>query len=120
MKKRNPALAFIFTLLSFGIYGIYWVVQLNNDIQWLAQPEKPVSGGMVILLTIVTFGIYGIYWAYKMGVQLDTACTTYGYPTQSRGILYLVLYVVGLGAVAWILMQSTLNSFQFAEDGETA
>ena len=113
MKKRNPALCFILTLVTFGIYGIYWIVQLNNEIQYLAQPEKPTSGGMVVLLTLVTCGLYGIYWSYKMGVQLDAACATYGKPTQSRNVLYLVLYVVGLGIVAWILMQSTLNSFEF-------
>lgn len=31
MKKRNIALAIVFTIITFGIYGIYWFVCLTND-----------------------------------------------------------------------------------------
>ena len=111
MVKRNPAICFILSLVTFGIYGLYWMVQLNNDVQYMSQTPKPNSGGKVIGLTLITCGLYGIYWAYNMGTQLDGVCEAYQMPTQSRGVLYLVLHVLGLGFVAWILMQNTLNSF---------
>ena len=65
---------------------------------------------MAFLLTLITFGIYGIYWAYKMGKQLDSALMQRGMPAKNGAVLYLILSVVGLGFVAWILMQNAINS----------
>lgn len=73
MKKRNIALCVIFSIITFGIYGIYWFIKINNDANELANPPKRTSGGVAFLLTLITCGIYGIYWAYKMGKQLDSA-----------------------------------------------
>ena len=110
MKKRNLALCVIFSIITFGIYGIYWFIKINNDSNELANPPKKTSGGVAFLLTLITFGIYGIYWAYKMGKQLDSALEQRGMPTKNGAVLYLILSVIGLGFVAWILMQNTLNS----------
>lgn len=110
MKKRNIATCIILSIVTFGIYGIYWFVQINNDINELANPPKRTGGGVAFLLTIITLNIYGIYWAYKMGGLLDSAQSQRGLPTQNRAVIYLILQVVGLSIVNWILMQSTINS----------
>ena len=31
MKKRNIALCVILSIITFGIYGIYWFIKINND-----------------------------------------------------------------------------------------
>ena len=51
MKKRNPALCIIFSIITFGIYGIYWFIKINNDANELANPPKKTSGGVAFLLT---------------------------------------------------------------------
>ena len=109
MKKRNPALCIVFSIITCGIYGLYWFVQLTNDVNRLADPEKKTSGGVSLLLTIVTCNIYGFYWAYKMGALLDKAQTDKGLPAQNRAVLYLILELV-IAPVAWVLMQSAINS----------
>ena len=110
MKKRNVALCVIFTIITCGIYGLYWMAQINNCANELADPPKKTGGGVAVLLTIVTLGIYGFYWAYKMGDLLDAALAKRSMPTQNRSVFYLILQVIGLGFVGWILMQSTINS----------
>ena len=110
MKKRNVALCVIFTIITCGIYGLYWMAQINNCVNELADPPKKTSGGVAVLLTIVTLGIYGFYWVYKMGGLLDAALAKRRMPTQNRSVIYLILQVIGLGFVGWILMQSTINS----------
>ena len=110
MKKRNVALCVIFTIITFGIYGFYWLAQINNCVNELADPPQKTSGVIVVLLTIVTCGLYGIYWAYRMGGLLDTALAKRSMPTQNRSVTYLILAVIQLGFVGWILMQSTINS----------
>ena len=110
MKKRNVALCVIFTIITCGIYGFYWMAQINNCANELADPPKKTGGGVAVLLTIVTLGIYGFYWAYKMGGLLDAALAKRSMPTQNRSVVYLILAVIQLGFVGWILMQSTINS----------
>ena len=109
MKKRNIALCVILTIVTLGIYGLYWFVQITNDVNKLANPEKKTSGGAALLLTIITCNIYGFYWAYKMGGLLDKAQTDRGLPAQNRAVVYLILELV-IAPVAWILMQNTINS----------
>ena len=110
MKKRNVALCVILTIITCGIYGLYWMAQINNCVNELADPPKKTGGGVAVLLTIVTLGIYGFYWVYKMGGLLDAALAKRSMPTQNRSVIYLILQVIGLGFVGWILMQSTINS----------
>ena len=45
-----------------------------------------------------------------MGKQLDSALERRRMPAKNGAVLYLILSVVGLGFVAWILMQNTINS----------
>jgi len=47
----------------------------------------------------------------QMGEKLDHAAENKGMPTQSRGILYLVLGLLGFGIVSYALMQDSLNKF---------
>ena len=71
IERRNIAVCIVLTLVTCGIYGIYWIVCLTNDVNTVSGDVNGTSGGMVVLLTIVTCGIYGIYWAYKQGEKLD-------------------------------------------------
>lgn len=38
-------------------------------------------------------------------------------PASSRGVLYLVLSIVGLGIVSYALMQDTINKIVDADNG---
>ena len=48
MKKRNIALCVILSIITFGIYGIYWFIKINNDSNELANPPKKTSGGHLL------------------------------------------------------------------------
>ena len=109
IEKRSVALALVLTIVTCGLYGIYWMIMLNDEINQAANETSATSGGMVFLFTLITCGIYGIYCMYKMGERLDTLYVQMGMPAQSRGILYIVLDVVGLGIIAYALMQDSLN-----------
>ena len=36
IQPRNIALCIIFSIITFGIYGIYWMIKINNDLNTLA------------------------------------------------------------------------------------
>ena len=110
MKPRNVGLCIVLSIVTCGIYGLYWLYCLNEDV--CEVTERPgTSGGLVLLFTILTCGIYGLYWYYKMGDKLDRARQEQGVPPGSLAVLYLVLGIFGLGIVSLALMQNEVNHY---------
>lgn len=109
IRQRNIAVCIILSLVTCGIYGIYWFVCLTDETNIAAQ-ENGTSGGMTVLLTIITCGIYGLYWAYKCGEKIDRAHNLRGEPASNGGILYLLVYIFG-GIITYALIQNELNKF---------
>ena len=106
VKKRSLVTAIILSIVTCGIYGIYWFVVLTDEMNKLTGKTGETSGGMAFLLSLVTCGIYSIYWAYKMGQKKDELEGTTG---GSSAVLNLVLSIFGLGIVVYILTQSAIN-----------
>ena len=107
VQERNIALCIILSLVTCGIYGLYWFVCLTEDTNAAAN-EEGTSGVLALVITIVTCGIYGLYWAYKRGELLDKAKVNRGMPASNGGVLYLILYIFG-GIIAYALIQNELN-----------
>ena len=107
--KRSIGVAILLTIVTCGIYGIYWMIKLNDELNALAGKQGATSGGVVFLLTLVTCGIYGWFWYYKMGENVDTIKSNRGIASSSSPILYIVLGIVGLGIINYCLMQDTIN-----------
>lgn len=109
IEQRNIALCIILSIVTCGIYGLYWIYKLTEDVNKLKGDPNATSGGIVILLGIVTCGIYMWYWLYKQGDNLDQIKASRGLPSSSSGLLYLILAIVGLSIVSYALMQNELN-----------
>ena len=110
IKKRNVAVAILLSIVTCGIYAIYWQVCLVNDVNKVKEDENAKSGIVVFLLSLVTCTIYWLYWVFKTDECIDSAKTANGTPTSSRGLVYLLLSIFGLGIVAMAILQSDLNS----------
>lgn len=109
IQKRNIGLAIILSILTCGIYGVYWFVKLTDEANYLSQ-DNSTSGGMALLFTIVTCGIYFFFWNYKMGKLIYQAQERAGRMPQDNSILYLVLAIFQLGIVSYCIMQSEINN----------
>lgn len=104
MQERSTLKAVIFTIITCGLYNIYWMYALTEDMGTLTRDET-FSGGKALILTIVTCGIYGVYWYYKMGHQMPLLRSS----AEDQGILYLLLGLFGLGIVNMVLIQEEIN-----------
>ena len=110
VKNRNIALCVVLSIITCGIYGIYWLVCLVDDLNVASGRTGDTSGGMVFLLSLITCGIYGIYWMYKAGEKVAyIKQRNTGEVDSSSSVLYLILGIVGFGIVAYALIQSELN-----------
>lgn len=105
IKPRGIAMAIILTIVTCGIYSIFWMIKLNDEVNELSGEPNATSGGMVFLFTLLTCGIYTFYWMYKMGERVDRIKRMQG----NSGILFLILAIFGLGLISYCLMQDAVN-----------
>ncbi len=112
-KERNVVLAIIFSIITGGIYWLYWFVCLTNDSNKLSN-IKTASGGKALLFTILTCGIYGIYWYYMMGKKIEA------YDNSSGSVVHLLLGLFGLGIISNAIAQSTINRWIAANNSNVA
>ena len=110
MKERNIALCIVFCIITCGIYGIYWMIVLNDELLD-ALGEDGTSGGMVFLFSLISCGIYGLYWIYQMGKRVDRLNERYGRHTDNSGLLYLLVSIIGLQIVIYAIIQNELNNY---------
>lgn len=109
IQERNIALSIILSIVTCGIYNIYWFICLTDDAN-NASGTQGTSGGMAFLFSLITCGIYTFYWMYKQGEKLDSAQDSRGiHNNGNSGIIYLVLCFFGLGIVSYALMQDSVN-----------
>lgn len=108
IEERNIVVYLLLTLVTCGIFGIYWLIVMLKDIATTSGED--INPWMVILLTIITCGIYGIYYSYMMGKYMVKAGENYNVKIEDNSILYLVLTIFGFGIVTYCLVQNDLNT----------
>lgn len=105
VSKRGIPLAIILSIVTCGIYTIYWQIKLTDEMNTLLNKPNETSGLMAFIYTIITCGIYFLYWLYKMGDNVDALKGKSG----DTGILYLVLGLLCLGIIPMALAQDAIN-----------
>lgn len=108
MRERNIAVCIILSIVTCGIYGLYWLYAMANDINELTG-DNSASGAMVLVLSIITCSIYLWYWLYQAGKKIDAVKCARGQMSDNSGVLYLILAILGLSIVSYCLIQNELN-----------
>ncbi|GAC1502506.1 MAG: hypothetical protein NVS1B10_07290 [Candidatus Saccharimonadales bacterium] len=103
MKQRSPAAVFILSLVTFGIYCLYWQVSTKNELNRLGA-EIPTAW----LLIVPIANLYWI-WRYSEGIEKVSNGKITAVLTL---ILLLLLSIVGMA-----ILQSEFNKLSF--DGVT-
>lgn len=111
MKNRNIVMNVILTLLTCGLFGLYWMIVITDDVVFANDREVfNTSGGSVVLFGILTCGIYYIYWAYQMGKAMSVAQSKRNTAISDNSILYVILLLFGFNIVTLCILQNDLNN----------
>lgn len=108
MKQRSIVVCILLSLITCGIYTIYWMIVLNDDANQISG-KNGTSGGLVFLFSLITCGFYSYYWMYQMGVAVEMIHEQRGGSKSNMPIVYLLLSIFGLGIIAYALLQDELN-----------
>ena len=68
ISRRSIPMCIILSIVTFGIYGLYWLYCLASDVNTLTG-EEDSSGFKVLILSIITLGLYELYWLYKVNLK---------------------------------------------------
>lgn len=110
VTKREILTAILLSLVTCGIYGIFWFITMTDDANQVSGEATP-SGAMAFLYSLITCGIYSFFWSYKMGQKMYAAGKKHGKEIADNSVLYLVLSLFGLSIVNYCLIQNDLNKF---------
>ena len=102
MKQRSIMFMVFMSIITLGLYLVYWLVSFQNDLK--RQTDEGFGGFVTLFLSIVTFGIYLLYWYYAAGKRLAKQ------GASDNSILYLILALIGFAFVADLLMQHEANN----------
>lgn len=107
--KRNIGVCILLSIVTCGLYSFYWLVVLNDELNELSG-EDGASGVLVLVFSFLTCGIYSLYWYYKAGEKIRIAQFKRNMAqSDSLGIMFLILGVLGLGIISFSLMQDSIN-----------
>ena len=115
IETRSIPVCIILSIVTCGIYNLYWIYRLAKDVNTLnAAQQKPTGqdAGMVILLYIITCGLYGIYFYWKFGKLVKQLQFDNGYYVEDNSLVMMLLCIFGLGLISNCILQSTLNDIQ--------
>lgn len=108
IKQKGIGMEIVLTLITCGIYGIFWFISLTNDVGEISG-DRDFTGGKHFLLILVTCGIWGFIWSYQVGKHIADAQHQRGHRVADNSVLYLVLTFLGLSIVVYALVQLDVN-----------
>ena len=103
IKERNIVSCILLTLVTCGIYGIYWTVMIAREAVSVKDPADNALLEIILMLFLLFVGIFMTEKKFAEG------CAARGVAHTDNSILYLVLGLVGLGIVGMCMLQNDLN-----------
>ncbi len=100
VKYRNLVLVIVFSIITLGIYAIYWLVSTTNELRRIAS-SAPNPWLLLLLLVPVVNIFVGVwyYWKYSKAI---------GEISDFEPVLLFVLWII-ISPVAMIIAQIQLN-----------
>jgi hypothetical protein len=100
VKYRNPALVIIFTIITLGIYGIYWIVSTTNELRSMTKSAPNPWYILWLLVPLVNIFVgFWYYWRY---------CKAIGEISDFDNVLLFIIWLI-LWPVAMVIAQIELN-----------
>ncbi len=103
IKKRNIVAVYLLSIITLGIYLIYWLVQTKKEMNGL--------GAKIPTAWLIIIPIANLYWAWKYCEGFATYVKK-----DNNTILWFLLYFF-VGIIMPAIVQSELNKFAASQPG---
>jgi hypothetical protein len=106
LENKDIAISIILSLITFGIYSLFWAYSMIKKIRLVNKESTDVVGEFLCLIFVP---FYAIYWLYTRGQKITKGAASFGVNVDDNSVIYLVLSLFGLSIVAYAMMQNDLN-----------
>ena len=103
IKERNIVTCILLSLVTCGIYGIYWIIMLAKE---SVSVKDASDSGILEIVLMLFLPFLGLFMCEK---KFAEGCAEKGIEHKDNSVLYLILGLVGLGIVSLCMLQSDLN-----------
>ena len=95
MEKQSPIAVFVLSLVTFGIYSIFWLAKRRGEMV-RAGAEIPTTWLIIVPLANIWY-----YWKWSMGVEKVTK-------GKMNGVIAFIL-VLALSLIGFAVIQDSFN-----------
>jgi len=100
VKYRNPVLVIVFSIITLGIYSIYWLVSTTNELRKVTSSAPNPWFLLLVLVPLVNiFVALWYYWQYSAAI---------GEISDFEPVLLFILWLI-ISPVAMVIAQIQLN-----------
>jgi heme/copper-type cytochrome/quinol oxidase subunit 2 len=87
----------LFSIITFGIYNLYWIYKLAKDVNVICKEDGKKTGGLLMYLFVglITLGIYVWIWFFMLGDRLQDNAPRYGLNFKESGGTVLLWALLG-------------------------
>ena len=106
VKYRNPVFVIVFTIITLGIYGIYWLVSTTKELRRMT-PLAPDPLALFLLLIAILQIFVWIWYAWKYSAAVEEV-------SGVQAILLFLFWII-FPPVSMIITQVELNKKALAQ-----
>ncbi len=110
IKKRNIGVCLLLSIVTLGIYDIYWMYLLVKNTRLIQNDTGDCIGEMLCLIFVP---FYSLYWWYTRGEKVKNEFCDHNCNSTGNGIVYLILAFFYLNIVSMLIMQSDFNTLNW-------
>ena len=100
VKYRNPVFVIVFTIITLGIYGIYWLVVTTNELRRMTPlAPDPLALFLMLIPLLNIFVAIWYYWKYSAAVEAVSGVQA----------IILFLFWIIFSPVSMVITQVELN-----------
>lgn len=95
MRKQNPLAVFLLSIITFGIYGIFWLARTRGE---MVRKGAEIPTTWLIIIPIVQLWYY---WKWSAGVN---------FVTKKLDAILVFILILLLGSIGFAIVQDSFNS----------
>ncbi len=109
VNKRKIGICVLLSIVTFGIYQIYWEYLLVKNTRAIQKDDSSCTGEMLCLVFVP---FYSLFWWFTRGKIVKDKFAEHGYSAIGNEIAYLILSIFCLAIVSMAIMQNDFNSLR--------
>ncbi len=117
LRARDVVPRVVLTIVTCGIFGLYWIYTLTRDIHELSGKPQTGSPIQAVIFSVLTCGLYFLYWVYKISGELVETRREMGLALDpvEKSMYAIVIVIMTFMATGFSILESVVDTIAGAE-----